>query len=224
MPNPFDVTNLVRDEIFPANRCDDNGAVMAGSYGAAGVTAFGVAMFRRFLFCVLTAMAHPASAETPTGSINSEYAEVGLWGVRALTARPTCVALLVYDDIGLAVEYDAKRGTVELALSNESATSVADDQKVKLKIQFATNGRWDDGWGEREFTARVTTDGSRMFLSEPFNKEMLTDIARQDYLIVTYGEKLVGGAKLDQSTAMVKKLRQCSIEAAGLNPEDPFLP
>ena len=181
-------------------------------------------MFRRFLVCVLSVMSIPASAEAPAGSSHPTYAEVGLWGVSAMTTRPTCAALMAFEDIGLAIEYDAKSGTVELALKNTNATSVTDDQKVKLKIEFTRGDHVDEGWGEQEFTAHVSDDGSRMFLSESFNTEMLNDIAKYEYLIVTYGDKLVGGARLDQSAAMIKKLRQCSIKAAGLNPQDPFLP
>ena len=99
-------------------------------------------MFRRFLVCVLSVMSIPASAEAPAGSSHPTYAEVGLWGVSAMTTRPTCAALMAFEDIGLAIEYDAKNGTVELALKNTNATSVTDDQKVKLKIEYpASTGR-----------------------------------------------------------------------------------
>jgi hypothetical protein len=122
-----------------------------------------------------------------------------------------------------AVEYDAKSGHVLLRLINDNATSIADGQTVKLRIVFTTGNRLDDGWGEQDFTIFVS-NGTRVLNSGWFNTEMLDDFAKNDYFIAEFGEKLVSGAKLTDSAAMIAKLRKCSVEAAGLNPKDPFVP
>ena len=178
------------------------------------------------LSCVLIAalLSCPAAAAEVAPAKSGDYATVGLWHVSKYTRKPACFALMALGDIATGVQYDAKTGGVQLVLFNENATSVADGQKLKLKIIFTTGKQIDEGWGEREFTSAVGESGSRMFYSEPFTKQMLDDLAKQDYLLVQNGERLVSGAKLEQSAAMVAKLKQCSIEAAGLNKDDPFLP
>ena len=182
-------------------------------------------MYKRLSCVLLTALlACPASAADNSATRPGDYATVGLWHVSRYTNKPGCYALMALGDMATGVDYDAKTGGVQLVLFNEKATSVADGQKLKLKIVFTTGEDIDQGWGEQDFTSAVGENGSRMFYSSPFNKQMLDDLAKQEYLIVQYRGRMVSGAKLEQSAAMVAKLKQCSIEAAGLNKDDPFLP
>jgi hypothetical protein len=151
------------------------------------------------------------------------YAKVGDWTVTQTTSE-SCFALLFYGEISLAVDYNAKTGHVVLYLENDNATSIASDQKISMTLIFTKRNQADHGWGEQEFTTHISNDGKPMFSSGWFNTEMLRDIAENDYLLVMYGDKLVSGAKLDDSSKMVSKLRECSVQAANLNPKDPFIP
>jgi len=174
----------------------------------------------RFLRCLLLPALVVAS---PSQADSNDYAQIGDWGITR-TTHNSCYALLIYEEISLAVEYDAKDGHVLLFLGNKNATSLTDNQKVKLEILFTRGGRVDDGWGEQEFTAHVDESGTPLFSSNGwFSTEMLDDIAKNDYFMVMNGDKLVSGAKLQQSAALVSKLRECSMKAANLNPKDPFL-
>ena len=155
---------------------------------------------------------------------NNTYAEIGNWSV-TVTSHNTCYAVLVYSEVSMAVEYNAQNAHVILYLGNENATSVKDGQTIKLSLIFTRDEHTDDGWGEQEFTAHANEDGSRLFDSSGwFKPEMLDDIAKNDYFMALYNGKLVSGAKLNNSAAVVAQLRECSVKAANLNPKDPFLP
>jgi hypothetical protein len=179
---------------------------------------------RSFVFVACALMQFPAHADSTATSAPTTYAEVGLWRVSTFPISHTCIGTMALGDIATSIEYNAKTGHIVLYLANKNATSVAEDQKVKLTVTFTTGDRADHGWGDSDFTAHVNDDGSRLFVSEPFNVQMLDDVARQDYLILLNGDKLVSGAKLDKSAEMVAMLRQCSLKAAGLNENDPFIP
>lgn len=178
-------------------------------------------LFPLFGAVVLAGNAH---AQTVSTDKDGNYALVGRWHISPVKNEPACAAVMASDEMGAGIVFDAKRGLVTLLVLNSNATSVAEAQKVNLAVVFTTGERIDDGWGETEFTASVADDGSRMFSSKPFNKQMLDDLAKQEYFMVLNGGKLVAGAKLTESAVMVRKLRECSIQAAGLNAKDPFLP
>lgn len=184
-------------------------------------------MLKRILvIAAALVFACPANADPKEPDDPKLYATVGDWQVRQvnLSHAPACAAMWAVDGMATSVIYDAKSGEVVLWLENAKATSVADGQTVKLDITFTKGSGVDNGWGEREFTVKVDDDGTRSFMSKAFTTEMLDDFAKQEYLLIDYDHKLVSGAKLDHSAVMVAKLRECSVKAAGLNADDPFLP
>lgn len=172
------------------------------------------------LVCFAALISGPAHSDTA-----EKQEEVGSWLIGLSKVSPGCTALRAGPDgQALFVEYYAKTGSVYLGAANKNATSMEEGTKVNLKVEFVRGKHWDDGWGETEFVTIVGSEGIRFFRSASFTKEMLDDLAHQDFVVIMNGDKMVAGAKLDGSAAMVTKLRECSDRAAGLNPKDPFVP
>lgn len=112
-------------------------------------------------------------------------------------------------------------------LTNSSATSLRDGQSVELLIAFVRNGQVNLDWGEQSFDVRHT-GGAVAFTSPLLRSPIDKDMAQSDQLGLfrraNDGELvIVGGINLDGSAEAIQQTKQCAFEAAGLNPDDPFL-
>lgn len=138
-----------------------------------------------------------------------------------------CVAARGYEgDHFLHIGFDPVTNTVAVGVTDPNATSLKEGQEIKLHVFFFGANTVDDGWGLWDFTVGKDDDGRPMMLGAFDARDMLRDIARSEsiaFSIDAEAKRPVGLFPLKGSAAAVAALRQCSFEAAGLNPNDPFL-
>lgn len=167
-----------------------------------------------------TLLVAPAAAREPV--------KVGNWDVTAFESG--CVASNWYMEHNskkasmLTIGYNSKAKTSVLSFTNSKATSLTDGTKIQLEI-FLVNpdGKSDDGWGNKEFTASIIEDGPIHFTSAGLDKEILDDVTKAKMLAFFVDQTLVSSFNLNGSAAAIAELRKCAFEVAGLNPDDPFL-
>lgn len=165
-----------------------------------------------------------AAQGIPGDEVDKTYAVIdnGDWFV--MRGVNECRMLAFYqDDNYFAVEYDARLRNTRLYFQDKSIKALKHGDKRSLKVIFkvnATSNRFDDLWGEHEFTA-ITID-DKITLIADFDDEMLVDIARYDMIGIFYKDAVVKMRKLGSSAKAVAKLRECAVKQSVENPSDPF--
>lgn len=112
-------------------------------------------------------------------------------------------------------------------MTNTNATSLNDGQKVDLSIQFVKSGKIDQGWGQRQFNV-AKLNGKVTFTSPllpiPLDEDFATSEAMGIATTSSTGTfKPVAAINLSGSGSAIVKLRTCALQAAKLNPKDPFV-
>ena len=134
-----------------------------------------------------------------------------------------CLLRMGYENSFLSLAYNAKTKIAIVRFVSKEATSIKNDEKKKLNIMFlVTPTREGDTWEDTDFTAKINEDGSRYFTSEPLNSEFIDSFAKSVTVAFFYGENLVESFNLAGSAKLVSKLKDCSMMAGGINPNDPF--
>jgi hypothetical protein len=137
--------------------------------------------------------------------------------------RKTCNAVTSFGDNFFFVEYDAVKKSVHLAFSNKDATSLQTGDERQIKLDFERKGAIDDGWGELKFSTFIDDTGLRSLISDGLQSApLLEDFAKSDYIAFFYNEKILAAFPLKQSAKVTEALHVCSMNIAGLNPNDPF--
>lgn len=167
-------------------------------------------------------------AQSPTVSNNTGdgvYWKSAPWTVYKYSDEDTC-------DIGnalpngeyLSVQYHPKDKFASIMMTNKSATSLADEQRVNLDIVFFRNKEISGHFQSVQFTARKHDDYTVALISQHLDTDFLNRMAQSDTMgLFTNKSALVGAARLVGSAQAVSQLKTCAFEAAELNPNDPFL-
>jgi len=148
------------------------------------------------------------------------------WSVISDPSDKTCSILANFEEeLVLLATYDAALDGVRLKFAIPEASSRKDGEELKLKLLFMdTMNNLDSGWGEKKFVvSRMGPSETPIFVSGILNREVLDDLARNKFIALYFGDKLIISLNLSGSAVVVSKLRKCAFEAAGLNADDPFL-
>jgi hypothetical protein len=124
----------------------------------------------------------------------------------------------------LTIAYDAESKTAHLMVTNKNASSVKNNQTVRLALVFVNGKSVTAPWNENvEFTAVEMSNGSRALVSEGLDGSFLDAFsAHETFGVFTQKKALVGGYSLKGSSEAIRQLKNCAIRAAGINPLDPF--
>jgi hypothetical protein len=148
------------------------------------------------------------------------------WTIGQTAENDYCALLRQYDDnTYFGILFDARNQVVMISLENEFATSLNNGENVRLDMIIFTSvgNSTGDGWDGLSYSVSVDEDGSRRFISERLNPEVLDDLARHSNVGWMYRGNVVQSLALDGSARAIEALRDCSFEVAGLNRRDPFL-
>lgn len=165
--------------------------------------------------------------------LSAQEGVYGHWVVWSKENGSTCSMRVHYESgASVILSYNAKLSKAVVGLMFENATSLQDGQEMQLGITFLKGGDLDEGWGEREFSVSVG-DSFQAIVSEPLSSEILTDFAESSKIAFSrkgaqssleFSESdLIGVYILNGSAVAAEALRNCAIDVAGLNREDPFI-
>lgn len=147
------------------------------------------------------------------------------WSVYAYPEEDSCeIGIVPKEGEYLTLRHDPRDKTAHLMITNNAATSKGDGETVSLDIVFLVAKDFGKRWNDTKFIVKVMPNGNRALISEALNQNFLSAFAESEVLaVVTKSWSIVGGLNLSKSALAVKALRQCALEAAELNPNDPFL-
>lgn len=171
----------------------------------------------------------PASDETkPKVTIQPDKAAIwqdGRWAVYSYPDEDSCeIGVVPNEGEYLTLTHKPRDETAYLMITNRSATSKSDGETVVLDIQFMSAADFTKVWKNTSFTVRVMPTGTRALVSSALTQDFLSSFASDQFIaVLTKTGALVGGVRLEGSAAAIKQLRMCSLAAADLNPNDPFL-
>jgi len=156
-------------------------------------------------------------------SSQSQSPEDRIGGFSLYKNADNCTILASYSNGETVVlKYNAKTKDATLGFTNKNATSLTEKDEKGIEVDFLNGRKLDDGWGETNFSVTVERDGSRLFVSQPLDPELLTDFAKNRTIAFFYSKKLIGSYALDGSSKAVPALKACAMKVAGYNPKDPF--
>ncbi len=149
----------------------------------------------------------------------------GRWSVFSYPDEDSCeIGVVPREGEYLTLQHTPRDEGANLMITNKSATSIADGEKLTLNVVFMANNEIKSQWENVAFTVRVMPDETRALVSERLSQTFLTDFSKEEFAAVLNSNlKLVGGVDLKGSKAAVQQLRNCALIAAELNPDDPFL-
>lgn len=147
------------------------------------------------------------------------------WSVFAYQDEEVCdIGHAATENTYLSLQYNARKKSVWLMVTNSFATSKDDGDTTDLNIFFTKNKAISQGWENVAFTIRVLPNENRALVSAPLSNSFLDAFASSELMaVMTPRNKVVGGASLAGSSKAIHQLRRCAFKVAGLNEKDPFL-
>ena len=189
---------------------------------------------RLFVFCWFTfifamGICTNASAQSVVvDRVSDAYWEGEGWRVIPYPEEQMCdLAIDSVTNESFTLGYYPLESQFSLVFTNKEAKSLKSGQKISLWLVFITNGKVDAEWGEFEFTV-TKNDENVFFGTHGFNKKLLNDVSQSDIvglfrLDAERDPVVVSAVPLKGSAKAIVQLKECAFEAAGLNPNDPFL-
>lgn len=145
------------------------------------------------------------------------------WTIYRDDESKSCRMIGVYEnDEALIVRYDASEKDAVVTFTEKQATSLKDGDKRSLDILFVQGGAVDDGWEDTDFRVMVASDGQRWLTSQTLTSAFLADFGKASTIAFFVNERKIDSYNLKGSSKAVAALQKCAMEAAGLNPLDPF--
>lgn len=148
------------------------------------------------------------------------------WRVFAYPAEEMCdIGLSTVSGEYVTVGYWPKAAVASLMVTNRHATSLRAGDTKRLVVGFAKAPGQRFGSVHEMSSEVLDAEGSLVLSATETYPSFLDDFAGSGVMgVLNPGGGVVAAIPLGGSSQAVARLRACAIEAAGLDPEDPFLP